>query len=199
MKIATFCYHLAISCWLGGAALFTFLLTPILLHAFSRDLAGGIVGVLFPGYFRWSLVCGVVALFCRLLVRGRFTLVAACLLTAMLALTAVQATVLEPRAAALKREIPSFVTTLRITPRACSSGDCMPGPWPPTSRSSPEALSSSSSPRSPHPAREGGTMFWPVRCGAPPFSVRRTTRIPSKGFAPDCVCLLVSGGQTTSR
>ena len=67
--------------------------------------------MLFPGYFRWSLVCGVVALFCRLLVRGRFTLVAACLLTAMLALTAVQATVLEPRAAALKREIPSFVTT----------------------------------------------------------------------------------------
>ncbi len=111
MKIATFCYHLAISCWLGGAALFTFLLTPILFHAYSRDLAGGIVGVLFPGYFRWSLVCGVVALFCRLLVRGRFTLVAACLLTAMLALTAVQATVLEPRAAALKRDIPSFVTT----------------------------------------------------------------------------------------
>jgi hypothetical protein len=111
VKIATFCYHLAISCWLGGAALITFLLTPILFRAYSRDLAGGIVGVLFPGYFRWGLVCGVVALFCRLLVRGRFTLVAACLLTAMLALTAVQATVLEPRAAALKRDIPSFVTT----------------------------------------------------------------------------------------
>ena len=51
------------------------------------------------------------ALVCRLLVRGRFTLVAACILCLMLALTAVQATVLEPRAAALKRNIPSFVTT----------------------------------------------------------------------------------------
>ena len=111
MRIATFCYHLAVSCWLGGATLFTFLLTPILFRVYARDLAGGIVGALLPAYFRWGLACGVVALVCRLLVRGRFTLVAACLLTAMLALTAVQATVLEPRAAALKREIPSFVTT----------------------------------------------------------------------------------------
>ena len=111
MKILTFCYHLAVSCWLGGATLFTFLLTPILFRVYARDLAGGIVGALLPAYFRWGLACGVVALVCRLLVRGRFTLVAACILCLMLALTTVQATVLEPRAAALKRDIPSFVTT----------------------------------------------------------------------------------------
>lgn len=111
MKILTFCYHLAVSCWLGGAALFTFLLTPILFRVYARDLAGDIVGALFPAYFRWGLACGAVALVCRLLVRGRFTLVAACILCLMLALTTMQATVLEPRAAALKRDIPSFVTT----------------------------------------------------------------------------------------
>ncbi|MDX9835003.1 MAG: DUF4149 domain-containing protein [Desulfobulbus sp.] len=111
MKIVTFCYQLAISCWLGGSALFTFLLTPILFRAYSRDMAGGIVGVLLPGYFRWALVCGGVALLCRLLLRGRFTVTAALILTAMLALTTVQATVIEPRAAALKVEIPSFDTT----------------------------------------------------------------------------------------
>ena len=117
MKILTCCYHLAVSCWLGGTTLFTFLLTPILFRVYSRDLAGNIVGVLFPAYFRWGLVCGAVALLCRLLLRGRYTLVAACLLVAMLALTVVQATVLEPRAAALKRDIPSFETTPADHPR----------------------------------------------------------------------------------
>lgn len=103
-------YKLAISCWLGGAALFTFVLTPAIFAVYDRDVAGGIVGVLFPGYFRWGLACGLVALICHLLTahRRRMPLL---LLTGMLALTAVQALVIEPRAVALKKEIPSFVTT----------------------------------------------------------------------------------------
>lgn len=104
-------YNLALAGWLGGAALFTFLLTPMLFASFSRDVAGGIVGVLFPGYFRWGLACGAVALLCQLIHRGRFALASVLILTAMLALTATQAFVLEPRAAALKRDIPSFATT----------------------------------------------------------------------------------------
>jgi hypothetical protein len=111
MHPITLVYNLAVSCWLGGAALFTFLLTPLLFASYARDAAGAIVGVLFPGYFRWGLACGAVALLCQLINRGRFALASLAIITVMLALTATQAFVLEPRAAALKRSIPSFETT----------------------------------------------------------------------------------------
>ncbi len=111
MRIATAIYHLAIACWLGGAALFTFVLTPILFNAYSRDMAGGIVGVLFPVYFRWGLACGTVALICLLLTKGRRAIVPGAILTVMLAITVAQAFIIEPKAAELKQEIPSFDTT----------------------------------------------------------------------------------------
>jgi hypothetical protein len=112
----TICYNLAVSCWLGGAALFTFLLTPKLFAAYPRDLAGNIVGLLFPGYFRWALACGAVALLCRLIDRRRFAIASLLIITSMLALTSIQAFVLEPRAAALKQSIPSFETTAKDDP-----------------------------------------------------------------------------------
>ena len=111
MHIATIIYHLAIACWLGGAALFTFILTPIIFKSYSRDIAGGIVGVLFPGYFRWGLACGAIALICLLLTKGRHTFVSIIILVAMLTITATQAFIIEPKAAELKKEIPSFTTT----------------------------------------------------------------------------------------
>ena len=110
-------YFLAIACWVGGAALFTFVLTPVIFRSYNRDMAGGIVGVLFPGYFYWGLVCGAVALVVVLLspaIRHR-TLVAA-ILVAMLTLTSVQSFVIEPKAAALKQAIPSFETTPKDDP-----------------------------------------------------------------------------------
>jgi len=111
-----FLYNLALSFWVGGAALFTFILTPRLFNACSRDMAGNIVGLLFPGYFRWGLACGAVALLCRLLGRGRFTLTTVLLLLAMLLLTATQAFVLEPRAATIKQHIASFDATPKEDP-----------------------------------------------------------------------------------
>ena len=110
-QAATGFYRLALAGWLGGAALFTFVLTPTIFHAFNRDQAGAIVGFLFPGYFRWGLGCGLVALVSLVAARvGRKRLLAG-IIGGMLAITAVQALVIEPRAAALKREIPSFETT----------------------------------------------------------------------------------------
>ncbi len=111
MRIATIFYELAIACWLGGDALFTFVLTPTLFTSYSRDVAGGIVGVLFPGYFQWGLICGLMALLCLLLIRGRRVLMVGGVVVTMLAITAVQAFIIEPRAAELKKQIPSFVTT----------------------------------------------------------------------------------------
>ena len=98
-------YTLALSCWLGGATLFTFVLTPKLFAALSRDMAGMIIGLLFPGYFRWGLACGTVALLCKLAGRGRFSLLCIALLATMLVLTATQALVIEPRAAAIKAQM----------------------------------------------------------------------------------------------
>jgi hypothetical protein len=108
----TFLYRLAIACWVGGASLFTFVLTPTIFKSFNRDMAGGIVGVLFPGYFRWGLACGVVALATVLLSSAvKHKTVAAVVIAVMIAITAGQAFVIEPKAAALKKEIPSFETT----------------------------------------------------------------------------------------
>ena len=116
MTPLTILYNLAVSCWLGGAALFTFLLTPKLFAAYPRDLAGNIVGLLFPGYFRWGLACGAVALLCQLVNRGRFAVASLLIIATMLILTSVQAFILEPRAAELKQSIPSFETTSKDDP-----------------------------------------------------------------------------------
>lgn len=116
MKYAEIIYRLAVAFWVGGNALFTFVLTPLLFKTEARDTAARIVGTFFPGYFRWGLSCGLVALVCRLLARGRGIDLAAAILMAMLAVTAVQAYYVEPRAAALKREIGSFETTSKEHP-----------------------------------------------------------------------------------
>jgi hypothetical protein len=116
MTLLTILYNLAVSCWLGGAALFTFLLTPKLFAAYSRDLAGDIVGLLFPGYFRWGLACGAVALLCQLVNRGRYAVASLLIIATMLILTSVQAFIIEPRAAELKQSIISFETTSKDDP-----------------------------------------------------------------------------------
>ena len=117
MHLVTIAYNLAVSCWLGGTALFTFRLTPLIFASYSRDIAGGIVGILFPGYFQWGLTCGAVALLCQIINRGRFALASLTVITLMLAFTAVQAFVLEPQAAALKHAIVSFETTPTDAPQ----------------------------------------------------------------------------------
>jgi len=111
MQITTILYRLVVSLWVGGAALFTFLLTPAIFKSYNRDMAGGIVGVLFPGYFRWGLACGAVALVCLAVLRGRSSVIPAIIIAAMLIITAVQAFVIEPRAAELKKSIRSFEIT----------------------------------------------------------------------------------------
>lgn len=111
MQVAVVVYRLAIACWFGGAALFTALLTPIIFRSFPRDIAGGIVGALFPGYFRWGLACGGLALIALYFARGRHGLASAIIIAAMLAITATQAFVIEPAAVELKKSIPSFETT----------------------------------------------------------------------------------------
>ena len=117
MQITTFIYHLAIACWTGGAILFTFILTPSIFKSFNRDTAGGIVGVLFPGYFRWRLVCGTIALAALFMPSTlKDKAIAAVIILGMLAITSLQAFVIEPKASTLKKNIPSFETTSQDDP-----------------------------------------------------------------------------------
>lgn len=116
-QVSTFFYRLAVACWIGGASLFTFVLTPILFESYDRDTAGDIVGTLFPGYFQWGMVCGVIALaaiFMSAAVTRRK--IAAGIIAAMLVISSIQALVIEPKAAALKKQIPSFTTTAKDDP-----------------------------------------------------------------------------------
>ena len=117
MQIIPAIYRLAVSFWVGGAAMFTFVLTPIIFKVNDRDTAGKIVGTLFPGYFKWGLACGVVALASILLIRGKNFVPIVLILVIMLSLTSFQSFYVEPRAAAIKKEIPSFVTTPKEHPQ----------------------------------------------------------------------------------
>lgn len=109
-------YRLAISLWTGGNAIFTLMLTPILFKTESRDIAARIVGNLFPAYFKWGLICGVLALVFRLAGRGIAVKVPVVILVAMLLMTSFQAFYVEPKAAELKQQIGSFETTPKDHP-----------------------------------------------------------------------------------
>jgi uncharacterized membrane protein len=115
--MASFLYDLAIACWVGGASLFTFVLTPTIFKSYDRDKAGEIVGFLFPGYFKWGLVCGLIALATIFITSTvRHKIIGAGIIIVMLAITSVQAFVIEPKAAELKKAIFSFETTPKDDP-----------------------------------------------------------------------------------
>ena len=114
--IVSVIYRIAVAFWVGGVAIFTFVLTPILFKSYDRDLAGQIVGQLFPAYFRWNMACGLVSLVALLIMRGRNFTPAVAIILVMLSLSAFGAFYIEPKAAALKKEIHSFVTTPKEHP-----------------------------------------------------------------------------------
>ncbi len=116
MQYIDMLYRLAVSLWAGGNAIFTLMLTPILFKTESRDTAARIVGNLFPGYFRWGLACGVIALVCRLCGRGLTLRLPLIVLLSMLVVTSFQAFYVEPRAAELKLQIGSFEATPKDHP-----------------------------------------------------------------------------------
>jgi hypothetical protein len=116
MQIVAIVYRLAVALWAGGIAIFTFVLTPVIFRSYDRDMAGQIVGFLFPAYFRWGLGCGLVGLCTLLVLRGRNFIPSLVIIAVMLALTSLGAFYIEPKVAALKKEIPSFVTTPKDHP-----------------------------------------------------------------------------------
>ncbi len=67
------CYNLVLSLWVGGISIFTFLVTPAIFSSFERNMAGKIVGKLFPGYFAYTLLLSILAFILILIVRSQFS------------------------------------------------------------------------------------------------------------------------------
>jgi hypothetical protein len=66
-------YTIILALWVGGIAIFTFVVTPVIFRSYPRDTAGEIVGRLFPGYFGYNLALSVLAAVVFLLVTVDWT------------------------------------------------------------------------------------------------------------------------------
>jgi len=60
-SVGSFFYTLALAFWVGGGALYTFVLTPAIFAAYPRNTAGEIVGTMMPHYFRFQFAAAAVA------------------------------------------------------------------------------------------------------------------------------------------
>ncbi|MBI5640819.1 MAG: DUF4149 domain-containing protein [Nitrospirae bacterium] len=63
--VITYLYSISLSLWIGGLFIFTFIMTPVIFRAYPRDMAGDIVGRLFPAYFLFCVIvtAGALAVF----------------------------------------------------------------------------------------------------------------------------------------
>jgi uncharacterized membrane protein len=114
MMIAAAVYRMALSLWVGGIALFTFVVTPILFRTQGRDAAGKIVGAIFPTYFRYVMVLAGIALLARIFdgeaFHGGRQWAGTVLIVTALLLTGYQAYGLAPRMERIKQSVHSFET-----------------------------------------------------------------------------------------
>jgi hypothetical protein len=60
--LSGYLYGIVLSLWVGGMSLFTFVLTPVIFRSYPRDIAGDIVGTLFPSYFLFTLAVSAAAM-----------------------------------------------------------------------------------------------------------------------------------------
>ncbi len=113
MKVSWFSlYNLVLALWVGGMAIFTFMVTPIIFKSYDRDTAGGIVGKLLPSYSWYNLILAALALLVFFLVSAdrsgiapRLSLV---LLSAALMINVFIVFKLHPEAVKVKQEVISF-------------------------------------------------------------------------------------------
>ena len=105
-------YNLVLALWVGGMAIFTFVITPVIFRSYSRDMAGEIVGRLFPGYFLYVLVLTVLAFMLLAICRSgiaekEFRRSLFCIVIGLLISIYVSFN-LYPQIRMVKKEIPSF-------------------------------------------------------------------------------------------
>lgn len=107
-----FLYNLVLGLWIGGMAIFTFVLTPVIFRSYGRDTAGEIVGRLFPYYFPYNLALSIAALVLLLVFSvGRANLgykLSIALVAAAIVVNVFVNFKLHPEARKVKQEIHSF-------------------------------------------------------------------------------------------
>ena len=113
MKALSFSlYHLVLALWAGGITIFTLIVTPAIFLAYGRDMAGQIVGNLFPGYFRYNLILSALAFVLFFLTgadrSGPLAKLCLGLLAAALVVNLFIAFKLHPDAVRIKQQIASF-------------------------------------------------------------------------------------------
>ncbi len=113
-------YTLAVALWAGGTAMFTVLVTPMIFRSFPRDLAGEIVGKLFPLYFPCTLALSAAALVAFLAAArdrsGPGARLSLALLVFALVVNSYVSFKLYPDAVAVKRQVASFERESPDTP-----------------------------------------------------------------------------------
>ncbi len=113
-------YLLILSLWVGGMAIFTFIVTPTIFQSYSRDAAGEIVGRLFPGYFTYLLFLSGAALVLFLLLRSAappaLSRISLALLVAAVLVNVYVSFRLHPEAVRIKQQIASFERKAVDTP-----------------------------------------------------------------------------------
>jgi uncharacterized membrane protein len=111
-KAGNFFYHFILSLWIGGMSVFTFIITPVIFKAYERDMAGKIVGDLFPSYFIYTLVLSVLALVLlpavRPFLKGRGFKLSMILIVFAILINVFTAVKLHPEIKKIKQEIHSF-------------------------------------------------------------------------------------------
>ena len=112
-------YSVTLALWVGGIAIFTFVVTPIIFKSYPRDTAGEIVGKLFPAYFSYNLILSVLALILLMILASdrsaREYRISVILLVAALLINIFVAFKLHPAAVKAKQQIASFE---RVSPEA---------------------------------------------------------------------------------
>jgi hypothetical protein len=121
MKLTWFSvYNLILALWVGGMAIFTFIVAPAIFRSFGRDTASAIVDKLFPGYFLYTLILAALAFITFFAVAGDQDKPAArlsfVLLIMALVINAYVAFKLHPDAIKAKRQIISFERESPDTP-----------------------------------------------------------------------------------
>ncbi len=110
--VLAYAYLLILSLWVGGMAIFTFVVTPAIFRSYSRDMAGEIVGKLFPGYFPYLLVLSGLALLFFLFLRSdasaAVTRTCLALLVAAVLANSYVTFKLHPDAVRLKQQVATF-------------------------------------------------------------------------------------------
>ena len=127
--LARIIHLLAVSLWLGSVAFVSFVAAPIIFRTLPRNLAGDVMGAIFPAYYSVGLVCGAVA-FLALLAAvgfgGGWTLrvgAVGVLLVVMLGANIYAGFVVQPKASEVKVEMRQAASGPEASPPAKLKAD----------------------------------------------------------------------------